>query len=287
MEIDLRDRYATTPEEVADSVRAFHEARGSWRTAVGNAPKYFVHLFENGEHKFGLSKMVAFKNISMADYLGRYRNTAYGNVTRKKVGKATMMEWVPYAALGGELKTTFDAWIGGFFENYDRNNANLISLNNDPNFVPKTRKVIETPEQLERRLANQRRAGEIGEHIALEFEKNRLSELKLGSFNVQHTAKINNAEGYDLYSIVGRGKTKEERFIEVKGSVGSPFDFYLTEHEREVLKALGNDAYLYLVKVHSLEKKTGEVVKTIQNPIQHIEDHGVLKPSVYKVILEE
>ncbi len=70
---------------------------------------------------------------------------------------------------------------------------------------------------------------------------------------------------------------------EVKSTTRISPNIFLTENEINVLSKLGNKAYLYIVQVTNKEKKEGEIIQIIQNPIKAIKEKGALIPIAYKI----
>lgn len=118
-------------------------------------------------------------------------------------------------------------------------------------------------EELLRRLNANAETGSAGELIALAFERERLrlAGCAVPEQHVRHVALEDVGAGYDIES----RWNGDVRHIEVKSSTGTRADFYLSENERATLCELGQNAWLYLVRVEGPGK--GQVVETINDPI--------------------
>lgn len=265
--------------ELAHTVDIFFEKPEFWRATVGNAPKYFVHIQNGPNHSFGLSKFCAFKDISVEEYISTYRYLTNGGNTQKHIAKTLGKKWIPRKNIKKEIQQQFDSWILDFHPNYNLTNASFITIEQKVKGTKDRKKPI-NPDELEKALQKQKEIGVIGERIAFEFEINRLFEagIKNPENYLEHTSKINSAAGFDLASLA----KKNNRFIEVKASLNDKMDFFITENELTTLEQLGDLAYIYLVHVTDFTKKTGNVFKTIKNPILKLKKSGKLKPVAYK-----
>ncbi len=163
--------------ELINSVVEFYETPEFWRAAVGRNPKYFVCIQNDRHYLFGLSKFCAFKNISVQDYLTTYRKKVSGGTTQQHITLTTNQNWIERAQLSSDLKNSFDEWILSFFPNYNLNRASLILLKTSSNDVIEKAQITVkhkrpiSPEELIKRLQHQKEIGEVGEDIALAFEK--------------------------------------------------------------------------------------------------------------------
>ena len=123
-----------------------------------------------------------------------------------------------------------------------------------------------SPEDLLKKLERQDAIGTKGEDFAIEYEKERLKSLgaKPEHFDeyIIDRRKINVSQGYDIESHFGG----QSRYIEVKTTtVNADADFFFSTNEFNVLKAKGEEAYIYRV-VLSEDLKTRIDVKEIKNP---------------------
>lgn len=282
---DLGYRFVLDKNELSASVNEFHSKPEFWRAVLGSSPKYFVHQMVQGEHQFGLSKFVAFNNIEVEEYLSRFRYRTDGGTTQKHIRWLSKVNWTPYSDLSASTQEAFGNWIHEFFPNYNLQNASFIAVSGTSDWTGKTNKSV-TPDELQKRLVHQKQIGDVGEQIALEYEVGRLGELgvKNPQKYVEHVAVKSVGAGYDIYSKIR--KPKEERFIEVKSTTSDHEGFIITENEVTTLRSLGENAYLYMVRVSDLKNKEGAVVRVVRNPISFIEEQGQLKPIAFKVKLD-
>ena len=136
----------------------------------------------------------------------------------------------------------------------------------------KKRKI--TLKQLENDLKLKNQIGQIGEYIAYNFEKNRLltSGFAKESEKVKPISQDYANAGYDISSFNGKSNNLEfDRFIEVKSSLGTEFDFHWTINEIETAKNLGEKYWIYFIsKIDIQEKTTSNKPIMIQNPIKNI-----------------
>jgi hypothetical protein len=279
----MNNNFIESENDLKDSVVEFFSKSEYWKVTIGNAPRYFVHI-KNGEtHSFGLSKFCAFKDISVEDYIAKYRYTTNGGNTQKKIVKITNQKWISRQNINNEIRNEFDSWILSFHPNYNLENASFISINQIVQIQSKKSKFV-TPENLEKSLLNLKLIGEVGEEIAFDFEYNRLHKngvLKIAKI-LEHVSKNNSAAGFDIRS----SASNDNRYIEVKSSVTKNSEFFITENEYETLKQLKKEAYIYFVHVENLKEKKGKVIKVINNPIYYFETKAEMKPVVYKVKLK-
>ena len=161
------------------------------------------------------------------------------------------------------LKSNFDFLISTFITlnlcEKDSNNYFLLS-------IPE-HKIFELPvdglsqKQLEKILYTKKINGEIAENFVFNYEIDRV-----GNYNLVKQVSLNNVSaGYDIssvHSLINHSPI----FIEVK-SFNFIKHFFWSENEILVSKSLGNDYYLYLVK---LVNKHSSIYKIIQNPYENI-----------------
>lgn len=143
-----------------------------------------------------------------------------------------------------------------------------------------------TLKQLEIQLQNWKIAGEIGEEIVLEFEKNRLK-------NDGHDKKSEKVEkissefanaGYDILSFLECEENKfQEIYIEVKGSTGKKFEFYWSANELEKARECGEKYWIYFVPEIDVKTRSSskELIK-VQNPAVTIFDDSSFKIEIEK-----
>jgi hypothetical protein len=277
---NLQELYVREPQDLYNSVMEFNEKPEFWKAATGNAPKYFLHIEENGNHYFGLSKFCVLKNISVEVYISTYRYQTDGNNARLIIQNRFKKDWIPRSRINRNIKIAFDEWISDFFPNYNLDNANFISVDFKFSKTKKPKKI--TPEKLREILDLQIQIGEIGGEIAYEFEFNRLKNngVRNPTKYIKHVSKENAALGFDISSILSLDET---RFIEVKSSVSKENRFYLSENEVITLELLADTAFLYFVRITDLTNKIGFVERVIQNPISKFRKENRLEAVAYRV----
>jgi len=144
----------------------------------------------------------------------------------------------------------------GFLEKKD------VSIIINPKFekliYSRTKKKIPL-EQLEKKLEQQKKIGEIAEDIVLNFEKNRLKNLGFEEESKkirQISIDFSNA-GYDIESFNGKAKNgRPDRFIEVKGTTQKEFNFYWSSNEIETAKKNGSNYWIYYISEINIQNKT-------------------------------
>lgn len=123
-----------------------------------------------------------------------------------------------------------------------------------------------SPEDLLKKLERQDAIGIKGEDFAIEYEKERLEKIgadlsKIYEYIIDRR-KINVSQGYDIESHFGG----QSRYIEVKTTtVNVEADFFFSTNEFNVLKAKGEEAYIYRV-VLSEDLESIVEIREIQNP---------------------
>ena len=135
-----------------------------------------------------------------------------------------------------------------------------------------------SPEALAAQDAANAETGRIGELVAMDMERDRLTVLGCLSVHdaVTHVALQRTDAGFDLES----NWNGERRCIEVKSSTTDSPDFFLSANERAKLAKLGPQAWLYRVTVRP--DGLGEVVEMLQDPMAHIPD-ACFQPVVWRV----
>lgn len=269
-------------QELRLSIAEFQNKPEYWKLILASKPQYFVHTILDGKSSFSLSKFIVFRNVTSEDYLKRLRYSTGGKRARERIAEVLGTDWIDYEDISLELKRHFDDWIHHLLPKYNMLNAHFITIDSFNSSETPFKKSISSFE-LEKKLEKQREIGEIGEAIALNFEINRLRKLGVSKPHkkVEQISKINASAGFDILSKAATSI----RYIEVKSSTRSSTEFYLSENERETLKKLENEAYIYFVRITDLENKEGAVEKVIQNPIDVIEEDGTMVPISYKVEL--
>lgn len=144
-----------------------------------------------------------------------------------------------------------------------------------------------SPEELIKKLERQSEIGKKGELFAIEYEKKRLKDSYLSITEAQleqaikHIAITDVATGYDIESHYNG----ESRYIEVKTTISkAESDFFFSLNEYEVLKAKGEEAYIYRIVFE--EKGSNPEVIELNDPFG--ERHPKkLKPVAFQANLND
>lgn len=269
-----------TQEDLSSSIKNFMDSPEYWRDAIGSNPKYFICLKDNNLYQFGLSKFCAFKDIDLEEYIIKYRHTIGGGKTQKHISKVCDKEWLPLKKSPPNLQSQFSGW---FYQvtngSLKTDNIYIIILD----FVSKRKKRRSrkiSPDFLEDQLERQKTIGEIGEKIAVQYEKARLESIGIKNPDayIQQVSLLNVASGFDIRS---RHK-KSSRYIEVKSATRNDGKFFISINELETLKKLGDESFIYIVHITDLNEKEGNVVMEIQNPVLKLEKYNQLLPVLYQ-----
>lgn len=148
-------------------------------------------------------------------------------------------------------------------------------------------KVEFTQKQLEELLEKQKKIGELGEDIVVEYEKERLNSLGLVDLSqkVRRISNENCRAGYDIISYYADGT---EKFIEVKSSTATSLDFYISINELEKANKLKGKYSITLVRGIDIESKTSKEIKEITDFNKLVNDNKVnLVPIKWRVALPE
>ena len=266
---------------LAQSVHSFMDAPEYWRDAIGNRPKYFVHVESEGRHLFGLSKYCAFDAISLEDYVVSHRHTTSGGVTQKHISRLCGRPWTPLAANPTEVRKAFEPWFTEIVAG--RVGLTEIHILSVSDVAPRPTKArVVSPEELQRRLKRQLEVGRVGEEIAMQYELARLRALgvRRPADHVQQVSLVNAAAGFDIRSSCA----SDIRHIEVKATTAFGSPFFISANEVQTLQKLGSTAYIYIVHVTDLAKCAGSVVKEMGNPFSS-GDAIALSPVIYQATL--
>jgi len=275
--------FVNTTAALASSVQAFMDAPEYWRDAMGNNPKYFLHIDSKQGPLFGLSKFCAFSNITLQDYVVSQRHNTGGGTTQKLISKISGKDWMPLATTDSGIRKKFEQWFSGIVGNkISRDNINIIVLDDVPTKTEKSKRAI-SPEDLQKRLKRQNEIGKVGELIALEYEIGRLNALgaKVAKNLVEHVALVNAAAGFDIRSCFA----KVTRYIEVKSSTVIDGAFYISPNEINTLQKHGASGFIYLVHITDLIQRTGNVIREVSNPFPEGENAESLSVALYRAKL--
>ena len=127
--------------------------------------------------------------------------------------------------------------------------------------------------QIDDSLKIMKKIGNLGEQIALEWEKQRLLKLncKKEAQNVEQISEEYANAGFDLRSFDGESDDlKYDRFIEVKSSTGSEFSIHWSHNEMEFAKKYPDNYWIYFIPKIDLLKQSSDEPILIPNPIKNI-----------------
>ena len=139
-----------------------------------------------------------------------------------------------------------------------------------------------TPEEDERRRKKQAENGALGEQLAMQFERSRLTKLSCQD-PTQYVRQISLEDvgaGYDIYS----NWDGQERFIEVKASELGSDSFFISSNEIKVLVSKGDRAWIYRVDLSARDDPIG-CVCPIPNAGAELNREGVLEPTQYRATI--
>ena len=132
-----------------------------------------------------------------------------------------------------------------------------------------------------------KKIGNLGEQIALEWEKRRLVKLncKKEAQNVEQISEEYANAGFDIRSFDGQSDDlKYDRLIEVKSSTSSEFSIHWSKNETEVAKKYPDNYWIYFIpKIDLLEQSSDEPI-LIPNPIKNIlenKDYNITVESLH------
>jgi hypothetical protein len=128
-----------------------------------------------------------------------------------------------------------------------------------------------TEERLRELLHEREVLGEIGEELAVAFERDRLASAGhvVEAHCVKRISKFRVNAGYDIESFDGHSTTNGcDRYIEVKTSRGKNLRFYWTENEMRIAQKLGERYWIYFFGgVNQATKSTKVHPLLFQNPM--------------------
>ena len=111
------------------------------------------------------------------------------------------------------------------------------------------------------------------EKAVIEFEIQRLTNIKFDKSEIEHTSQKNVIAGYDVKSFenyLDDNSKRIQRYIEVKAVPVFDYRFYWSRNEIEFAKIFGEKYFLYLLPVNSNSTFDFEKMKIISNPIKNI-----------------
>lgn len=137
-----------------------------------------------------------------------------------------------------------------------------------------------SPEQLLKRLEENRNAGERAELFVMGFEIRRLGESR--GKDVQQVSAISVSAGFDIASFESANSNRYDRLIEVK-AIGKD-GFFLSSNELDAAKKYGQNYYLYLVDLGDADELDYEPM-IIKDPAEYFShcDNWRVTPSSYHI----
>ncbi len=140
-------------------------------------------------------------------------------------------------------------------------------------FLHKVSRQIVSPETLRKRLKDREDLGLTAEVAVIEFEIARLATLSIHISEIEHTAKINVAAGYDIISFenyLDENSKRIERYVEVKAVSIEDYNFFWSRNEILVAKIFGEKYFLYLLPVISSTAFDFANLLMIANPYKNV-----------------
>ena len=122
-----------------------------------------------------------------------------------------------------------------------------------------------------------KKIGNLGEEIALEYERERLVKLdcEKEAQNVERISEESANAGFDIRSFNGKSDDPiHDRFIEVKSSTDSEFSIHWSHNEMEVAKKYPDNYWIYFIPKIDLLNQTSDEPILIQNPIKNVLENG-------------
>jgi len=122
-----------------------------------------------------------------------------------------------------------------------------------------------------------KKIGNLGEEIALEYERERLVKLdcEKEAQNVERISEESANAGFDIRSFNGKSDDPiHDRFIEVKSSTDSEFSIHWSYNEMEVAKKYPDNYWIYFIPKIDLLNQTSDEPILIQNPIKNVLENG-------------
>lgn len=127
--------------------------------------------------------------------------------------------------------------------------------------------------QIDNSLKIMKKIGNLGEEIALECERKRLSDMdcEKEAQNVERISEEFANAGFDIRSFNGKSDDlNHDRFIEVKSSTDAEFSIHWSHNEMEFAKKYPDNYWIYFIPKIDLLNQTSDEPILIQNPIKNI-----------------
>lgn len=142
-------------------------------------------------------------------------------------------------------------------------------------------------EALENQLARRKKIGDMGEKIALEFERARLAAM--GRRQEASNVKLLSAEfvnaGYDMESFdLGEDGEIHRIYVEIKSSTGRKIDFHWSANELRQAEIHAENYWIYFVPNIDEQTESSDTPVRIQNPYRTVFCNSSFKtePSQYR-----
>ena len=127
--------------------------------------------------------------------------------------------------------------------------------------------------QIDDSLIIMKKIGNLGEEIALKYEKERLAKIdcEKEARNVERISEKWANAGYDIRSFDGKSDDlNHDRFIEVKSSTDAEFSIHWSYNEMEIAKKYPDNYWIYFIPKIDLSNQTSDEPILIQNPIKNV-----------------
>ncbi|WP_347174261.1 DUF3883 domain-containing protein [Polaribacter uvawellassae] len=137
--------------------------------------------------------------------------------------------------------------------------------------------------ELWEQLEKNRIIGLQGEEYVVNIEKRKLIDLNLKKLadKVKRVSDTNVANGYDIISYQPNG---EEKFIEVKTTVTSKFEFDISANELKQAENLSENYYLYFIRNFDNQKSENKI---LIYSFEDLKNNFELKATSYKAKLRK
>ena len=237
-------------------------------------PENFVIAFKANKESttFYINDIQSFGTLSKLGIFSGTQITTYAN---DKIHTAVKGQRLRSGLTGSSEKLSVIKVDGVSFAQYEKLMASASTASTASTASLKKEM---PPEELLKKLERQDAISTKGEDFAIEYEKNRLEKLganlsKIDEYIIDRR-KINVSQGYDIESHFDG----QSRYIEVKTTtVNAEADFFFSTNEFNVLKAKGEEAYIYRVLL-SEDLESIVEIREIQNPF------GDKETSAFKAI---
>ena len=131
--------------------------------------------------------------------------------------------------------------------------------------------------QIDESLIIMKKIGNLGEEIALKYEKERLTKIdcEKEAQNVEKISEKYANAGFDIRSFDGKSDDlNPDRFIEVKSSTDAEFSIHWSHNEIEIAKKYPDNYWIYFIPKIDLQNQTSDEPILIANPIKNVLENG-------------